>query len=408
MVLRPYNAETDRESTRRIWQEIGWLKDDDDFDSFDRGVAANRSLVGELDGQAECLVQSAPGTLRYLDRDLPLCSVCAVTTSHLARQGGMATQLVARLVAEDALAGAAVQCLGMFDQGFYDRLGFGAGGFDIWAQFDPATLTVGRAFRAPKRLTKEHGEQAHAARVARRRGHGAVTVTAAEPTTCGAFAQKDHAGYGWFDGNTLTHFFWGRFKERYHGPLHIHMMAWSEPEQLLEMLAFLRSLGDQIHAVGMVEPAEIQIQDLLRTPARAERVREKGEFETGYDANVWWQMRMNDVPTCVAACRGVGERLRFNARLTDPVVDHLPPDMPWRGAGGDYVVTVGDESGAEVGFDASLPTLEATINAFTRLWLGVRPASGLAVTDRLSGPRELLERLDGALRLPTPRPNWDL
>jgi hypothetical protein len=41
------------------------------------------------------------------------------------------------------------------------------------------------------------------------------------------------------------------------------------------------------------------------------------------------------------------------------------------------------------------------------LWLGVRPATGLAVTDELSGPPELLEALDWVLRLPDPKPDWD-
>ena len=44
------------------------------------------------------------------------------------------------------------------------------------------------------------------------------------------------------------------------------------------------------------------------------------------------------------------------------------------------------------------PTLTATVNAFTRLWLGVRPATGLAVTDDLSGPPELLQQLDQLAR----------
>jgi hypothetical protein len=47
------------------------------------------------------------------------------------------------------------------------------------------------------------------------------------------------------------------------------------------------------------------------------------------------------------------------------------------------------------------------VNAFSRLWLGVRPASGLAVTDDLAGPSALLEQLDRVLLLPEPKPDWD-
>ena len=49
----------------------------------------------------------------------------------------------------------------------------------------------------------------------------------------------------------------------------------------------------------------------------------------------------------------------------------------------------------------------ASVNAFTRLWLGVCPATGLSVTDGLEAPRELLEELDVVLRLLDPQPDWD-
>jgi hypothetical protein len=45
--------------------------------------------------------------------------------------------------------------------------------------------------------------------------------------------------------------------------------------------------------------------------------------------------------------------------------------------------------------------------ALTRLWLGVGLATGLAFTDDLDGPPELLDALDSAVRLPEMRPDWD-
>ncbi|MBN1461555.1 MAG: hypothetical protein JXA57_18655, partial [Armatimonadetes bacterium] len=85
----------------------------------------------------------------------------------------------------------------------------------------------------------------------------------------------------------------------------------------------------------------------------------------------------------------------------------LEEGASWRGVAGRYLVTLGPSSGAELGENASLPTLRASVNAFTRMWLGVRPATGLAVTDDLSGPPELLDHLDSVLRLPEPKPDWD-
>jgi len=89
------------------------------------------------------------------------------------------------------------------------------------------------------------------------------------------------------------------------------------------------------------------------------------------------------------------------------LVGFLDDDAPWWGVSGDYVVTLGPTSSAEPGRDVALPTLTASAGAFTRMWLGVRPATGLAVTDELSGPQGLFEELDWALRLPDPKPDWD-
>jgi hypothetical protein len=52
--------------------------------------------------------------------------------------------------------------------------------------------------------------------------------------------------------------------------------------------------------------------------------------------------------------------------------------------------------------------MTATVNAFTRLWLGVRPASSLAVTDHLRAPEALLRELDRGLCLPQPHMGWEL
>ena len=93
--------------------------------------------------------------------------------------------------------------------------------------------------------------------------------------------------------------------------------------------------------------------------------------------------------------------------MADPIRQFLPDTASWRGVGGDYIISLGPSSSAEPGRDALLPTLKASVSAFTRMWLGVRPASGLAVTDQLCGPPDLLEELDWALRLPDPRPDWD-
>lgn len=93
--------------------------------------------------------------------------------------------------------------------------------------------------------------------------------------------------------------------------------------------------------------------------------------------------------------------------LSDPIEKYLEEKSPWRGVAGDYVVTLGLSSSAERGTDPTLPTLTASVGAFTRMWMGVRPASGLTMTDDLAGPPELLAALNRVLRLPEPKLDWD-
>ena len=68
---------------------------------------------------------------------------------------------------------------------------------------------------------------------------------------------------------------------------------------------------------------------------------------------------------------------------------------------------LGDDPGVDDGLpDGSAAVLDASVGAFTRLWLGVRPASGLALTDELVGQPELVAALDAAFCLPPPLPDW--
>jgi hypothetical protein len=183
-------------------------------------------------------------------------------------------------------------------------------------------------------------------------------------------------------------------------------MAYQTKEQFLELMALLKNLGDQVHLVRMVEPAGIQLQDLIAQPFKQHSISGQSQFQTGVDALAWWQMRICDLPECLARTHLRGETVRLNLKLTDPIERFLNPDAPWHGIGGDYVVALGPDSSAKAGTDPALPTLSASAGAFTRLWLGVLGASGLAVTDELDGPQDLLEALDRAFCLPEPQIDW--
>ena len=409
MSLRAYDRERDWEAAQRIYREVGWLGDGpDEARATALAVEAGRAMVAELNGEAECLVLTMPATLRYLDEDLPLSAVTDVVTSQVARRQHLASRVLASSLARDAAQGALVAELGVFDQGYYDRLGFGAGCYEDYVTFDPARLTVSSDHRAPVRVTADDWWQVHAARLARRRRHGGVNLMVGSFTQAMMLGSKQPWGLGYRDGpgDALSHCLWGGIKERHHGPYRVNWLAYQTPEQFRELMAVLKSLGDQVHAVSMVEPPDVQLQDLVDKPLKHLRITERSPYFAHIGSGAWWQVRILDLVGCLVRTRLPGRALRFNLALSDPVTRFLGDDASWRGVAGEYVVALGDPSSAEPGRSAALPILEATVNAFSRLWLGVRSASGLACTDHLRGPEALLTELDRAFCLPEPKRGW--
>ncbi len=404
--IRTYDEPRDLDHLVRCWMEVGWI---DTADKTQAVAALFRSAsveVAELGGEAEAMTMWNPGRIRYQDTDLVLSVITAVTVSHVARKLGLASELVSRSLQQAADGGAAVAALGMFEQGFYDRFGFGTAAYEHDFTFDPTSLMVDHVpYRRPLRLTADDYADVHSAMVARKRSHGGVTIDT-ELTVKGEMSLPDHPytlGYRDDDG-TLTHFVFGGMKDE-HGPFRVHALGYRSTAQLLELLRMLKELGDQVRSVQMLEPPDVQLQALLREPVRA-RDRSKGSsHESGNRGGAWMQFRMLDVFACVAARRWPGEPVRFNLRLDDPVAGHLAHG--WRGVGGDYTVTIGKQSLATRGHADGLSLLSTGVASFTRLWFGVARASALCSTDPVDAPDELIEQLDNALQLPPPLPGWE-
>ncbi len=247
----------------------------------------------------------------------------------------------------------------------------------------------------------------HAATVNRLKGHGGVCLDSESAFLAELKWTEKPFGLGYFDGpgGELTHYIWGEMKDE-HGPYTITWRAYQNHDQLMELLALIRSLGDQVYQVGTLEFGEIQMQDLLDRPLRTWRASAKGKFEQTTSAIAYWQCRILNLERCIAACQ-FDRSVSFNLELTDPVIQHLPEGNNWPGVSGDHVVTLGPQSGVESGTHPSLPTMKATVNAFSRLWLGVQPASSLAATDELTASPELLQMLDAVIHLPVPHLGWD-
>lgn len=408
MDYRKYDPEKDTEACARIWREIGWISEGDEKE-VRRFWSAGPGYVAEINGEPECMVTTTPGTMRYLNADLPFQAICGVTTGRIARKQGLASRLTANAVAEGAADGAFVAGLGMFEQGYYNRLGFGTGAYNVQARFDPVLLDVDVQISPPTRLSRDDYAAVHESRLSQPRAHGQVVLDSPQHTWGRMRANENAFGLGYFDvEGHLTHHIWVEPAKVGQGPYHIRWMTYENGEQFLELMAVIKNLADQVRLVSMSEPRDIQIQDLIRRPFAEARVRSGGNWEMKMEVGAYRQMRILDLPHCMEyTTLECGVPVEFNLILSDPITDYLDEQSPWSGAAGEYVVKMGPNGWAVEGSDDSLPTMEATVNAFTRLWMGVRPATGLAITDDISAPGELLEALDALIHVPAPRANWD-
>jgi GNAT superfamily N-acetyltransferase len=408
MNYRVYDPVRDKAAVHRIFREVGWHREGKE-EMIDLFLEAGRTLVVDIHGEPECVVGTSPGVIRYLREDLPLCAVTSVCTSRIARRQGLGKRLTAEAVAAFALDGALVAALGVFDQGYYDQIGFGTTSYEHVIAFDPQHLNVRVRPRVPRRLTLDDWEAIHASRLVRVRGHGSLNILSPTLTRAEMLEAPNGFGLGYCDGpgGELTHSIWFRAPDVEYGPYEIKWLVYQTPSQFLELMALIQSLGDQVRLVTMHEPQGIQLQDLLDRPLRRRDMTRGSPYENAVYAFGEFQMRICDLPGCMERARLPWGEVRFNLSLTDPVERLLDAKAPWRGVAGEYMVTLGPSSGAERGRNPALPTLTATVNAFTRMWLGVRPATGLAVTDDLAGPPELLERLDWVLRMPEPKPDFE-
>jgi hypothetical protein len=232
--------------------------------------------------------------------------------------------------------------------------------------------------------------------------HGAVVIDAPDFMHVEWAAVDNPFALGYRDENgRLTHFFFAELDGE-NGPFKLGPIAYETTGQLMELLRLLRELGDQIHAVRMDEPAQLQLQTLIDNPIRQRNRTLKSELESGNRALAWWQFRVIDLAACVGARHWSGDPVSFNLRMFDPVTQFLTDRTSgtWQGIGGDYTITVAATSRVTPGHQDGNSLLTCDVGAFSRLWFGVCPASSLELTDRFEAPTGLLGELDRALRLP--------
>lgn len=417
MEPRAYDPERDADAFFRLHLEAGWSRDTEREREANAIVAAcGRVLVADIGGEVESYASTHDGRILYLDSELSLSVVSGVITGRVARQRGLALRLTAEAVAADAAErGAAVAILGIFDQGFYDRLGFGTGPYDAFAAFDPAEIAVKeRPASPPVRLGADDWERVHAARVARRSVHGSMFIDDPDWTRFELLRREGAIGLGFEDPATgeITHHFFAMPQDGASGAWQVSWLTYRTPRQMRELMTVFASMADQLKLIRMIEPPGLQMQSLVNRPFRRRGLSVGGKFESASRVFAWWQARILDLEACIGATRLVGgESVTFGLVLSDPVTEYLASATreKWSGVAGEWTVTLGPESRAERGVASGLPVLRTSVGTFTRLWLGAARPSDLAflATD-LDAPPDLLAQLDRVLRLPFPRPDWDI
>lgn len=411
MKLRYFNFEKDFDKVYKIWQEVGWIEDDEkQNEALQYFVKGGQGKVALLKNQVEGYVNSTPGHIQYLDEELSLQAVTAVTISRIARKQGIASKATAEVIAESAAQGVNMSALGMFEQGFYNKLGYGTGSYEHLISFDPDHLNLNGRAPVPERITLEDFKDVHKSRLERTKRHGYCTLLPTEITRAEMlFGTSQPFGLGFRDkdGN-ITHHMWIKPKNDLHGPYFIRWMVFNNKEQFFDLMNLLRNLGDQVHLVKLWEPAGIQFQNFIKKPYRDSQVTKNSKFEVTNKANAYWQARILNLEDCINKTTFSNNKLEFNIKLKDPIEKYLDNDSPWQGLSGDYTISFGRTSEIKKGLTPELPVLKTDINAFTRMWLGAVRPSLLPYTNHFKAPEKLIQKLDDLfITIPKPSIDWD-
>ena len=405
MVIRAYNEDKDKNIVFEILNECGWVNDKKNK-YLTEHIKKGRTIVSDINERVEAMAVSVIGDILYKNRSLPFSAITGVTVALTARKRGLAKKITAKKIQDDASEGAAVCGLSFFDQGFYDKLGFGSLTYHNTFTFTPATLNIKKSIPIPIRLSAKNWKKIHNNRLKRMRLHGSINLPDFT-TKADIYWEKDNFGFGFVDEKgALSHHIWmiGKGKEK--GPYRVHWMAYRNYEQFLDLLALLKSLGDQIMLIRMDEPPQIQLQDFISSPFFYRSLSRKSNYENGIRTAAWNQLRILDLKKCILVVK-LEHEIKFNLKLTDPIENFLSENNIWNGVGGEYIVKLGKHSTIDEGRDNDLQTMEASIGAFSRLWMGVRTATSLSVSDDLYAPENLLRQFDDYYRLLAPNYDWE-
>ncbi|MGM0419461.1 MAG: GNAT family N-acetyltransferase [Bacillota bacterium] len=409
-IYRRLEVERDFPDIVKLWHEIGWLDSNkvEDHDGLKLFFQAGAGWVFTENDRVEATTLAVPGQINYLDKQLAFHGLSGVVVSPVVRKRGVARELVSRSLVDGQKSGHVVSGLWMFEQGFYNSLGYGTGSYDHHFTFDPALLKIDVDPRPPVRFGKEDWEKIHKALLARKKVHGGVSLSSSLMTQEHLKWTEDKGyGLGYYDEQgEISHMFWlQREQGNSHGPLRIDFLIYKDNRQFIELMGLLKNFGDQVYAVKLEEPADIQLQDFFKKPHKQKNT---GNDKYGFSAKARasWQARIIDLEEAVKVAAFSSSTLKFNLDLTDPL-DNIGEDKGWQKISGQYIIELGPKSKVELGHDSNLPTLRSTVNALTRLWLGVLSPSGLALSEDFQASETLMSELEDYFSsLPKPKFQW--
>lgn len=411
MGIAVYDPSLHLEDCLLTWKDAGWLakgleKAAEEF------IGAGSALVGLENGKAVALATSGKGSFHHClhGGELPFCAVKSVNVAFHGRKLGYAARLTSALLAEAGERGDACAGLGMFEQGFYDRLGFANMPYWNSLQLRPSDIAIqGEMSSRPVRLAAEDWEEIHRNRTQRYRCHGSLNLSSATTKASIGFSPGCFAlGFRNRAGELTHHVFFEKISGE-HGPALTGWLVFSNHEQFRDLMILLKSMGDQIDLVRISEPPGLQLQSLVKKPLSARRrtlsaPRERAEVRS----LAWTQCRILSPTGCIDGMNCPGKPCSFNLILHDPIEEHLEGRGSWRGCSGEYTVNLSSGSCVESGLSRGLQLLECSVNAFSMLWSGSTRASLLPYLFSVNAPVELLEDIEQSMPMPEPFYDWEL
>ncbi|PIE52107.1 hypothetical protein CSA37_08310 [Candidatus Fermentibacteria bacterium] len=405
----PFEREKHFKDCLLTWKDAWWHREGHE-EAEAEFMEAGDALVGEQDGKAVALALSCGGSFHHRDHkeELEICIISGITTAFHGRKSGFAGTLTAELLARSAEQGSALAGLSMFEQGFYNRLGFGNMPDRNETMLRPSDiLTAGKISSPPVRLGPDDWKEIHACRAERYKCHGSLT---GHPlmTRLEMGRQSFVLGFRNSQGRLTHHVQIGKIIGE-NGPAFTGWMAFSTPEQFRELMLLIKSLGDQIDMIRITELPGISLQTILRKPILfARETRKYPGRENGARNHSWTQCRILNLKKCINGMTCPGPEVSFNLSLNDPVEKFLDDSFTWKGCTGEYTVNFSENSSVENGHTPGLECLSCSVGTFTRLWNGSSTASNLRYTDTVKGSSNLLKALDRCLLLPEPDYDWEL